>query len=110
MSLTIASSDSAARRTVEAYSCWSVRRPLSSNTPVIPTTAFMGVRISWLMRARNSLLARLASSARARAASASAVRSRTVPSRSESTDCSSASSRSRSAMLSRSCRQVSSSR
>ena len=30
----------------------------------MPRTAFIGVRISWLMLARNSLLARLASSAR----------------------------------------------
>ncbi len=39
-------------------------------------TPFNGVRISWLMLARNSLLARLAASAssRARSSSASAVR------------------------------------
>ena len=30
----------------------------------MPSTPFIGVRISWLMLARNSLLARLASSAR----------------------------------------------
>ena len=36
---------------------------------VMPITAFMGVRISWLMVERKSLFARFASSARARASS-----------------------------------------
>ena len=40
-----------------------------------PSTAFSGVRSSWLMRERNSLFAWLASSAAARARSASAMRS-----------------------------------
>ena len=39
---------------------------------VYPMTAFIGVRISWLMLARNSALRRLASSAASRAASTSA--------------------------------------
>ena len=36
---------------------------VSSNNPAIPKTPFIGVRISWLMEARNSDLARLAVSA-----------------------------------------------
>ena len=36
---------------------------VSNSKPVIPMTAFMGVRISWLIVARNSLLALLATSA-----------------------------------------------
>ena len=38
---------------------------MPSSRLVIPSTAFIGVRISWLMLARNSPFARLASSARA---------------------------------------------
>jgi hypothetical protein len=48
----------------------------------MPMTPFIGVRISWLMFARNSLLARLLSSARAVASARAAVRSRTFRSRS----------------------------
>jgi hypothetical protein len=49
--------------------------PLSpSITLVMPSTPFMGVRISWLMVARNSLLVRLAVSAAARAAVISVLR------------------------------------
>ena len=48
----------------------------------MPMMPFIGVRISWLMLARNSLLARLASSAMRLAASSSDVRSRTLRSRS----------------------------
>ncbi len=47
-------------------SSWS---PLSISSPVRPMIALSGVRISWLMLARNSLLARVAASARSRAAS-----------------------------------------
>ena len=47
----------------------------------MPITPFMGVRISWLMLARNSLLARLAASAAFRAALRFAIRrSRAIPS------------------------------
>ena len=38
---------------------------------LMPMMPFMGVRISWLMRLKNSLFARFAASARLRAASAS---------------------------------------
>ncbi len=43
---------------------------VSSNRPLMPMTAFIGVRISWLIVARNALLASLALSACSRAASA----------------------------------------
>ena len=36
---------------------------VSSSSSVMPMTPFIGVRISWLMLARNSLLARFAASA-----------------------------------------------
>ena len=45
--------------------------PCSSSD--IPMTPFIGVRISWLMRARNSLFALLARSAASLAAVASAI-------------------------------------
>ena len=38
-------------------------RSVSSSSSVMPMMPFIGVRISWLMLARNSLLARLAASA-----------------------------------------------
>ena len=44
----------------------------------MPKTPFMGVRISWLMLARNSLLARLAASAASFAFCISAIRLRSV--------------------------------
>ena len=47
----------------------------------MPSTPFIGVRISWLMLARNSLLARLAASADSFAPSSSRVRSAIVASR-----------------------------
>ena len=48
----------------------------------MPMTPFMGVLISWLMFARNSLLARLASSAASRASRiVSSARRRSVMSR-----------------------------
>ena len=53
--------------TVSAYLRWTLDRPVSSNSSVMPKTPFMGVRISWLMRARNELLAWLAASAAPRA-------------------------------------------
>ena len=46
---------------------------VSRASSVMPMMPFMGVRISWLMLARNSLLARLAFSARSRAFSNSMV-------------------------------------
>ncbi len=47
--------------------CWQVS-PVSSASSVMPMMPFIGVRISWLMLARNSLLARVAASAAARRA------------------------------------------
>ena len=85
MSLRIASSDSADDCTVSRHSRCSMVRLLSSTSSVMPRTPFIGVRISWLMLARNSLLARLASIALSRArvrsvfsARSSAVRASTV--------------------------------
>ena len=43
------------------------RAAVSSSSSVMPITPFIGVRISWLMLARNSLFARLAASAASRA-------------------------------------------
>ena len=70
-----ASSDSAASLSVTTYSRCSGARGVSSSSSAIPITAFIGVRISWLMLARKSLLARLAATAASRASfSSSAIR------------------------------------
>jgi hypothetical protein len=69
MSLMIASSASLLTRIVSANSCCSAVSVVSSSRPVIPMTPFIGVRISWLMLARNSLLAAFAASAARRASS-----------------------------------------
>ena len=63
MSLIKPSSASPEDLTVCKYSRCSAVSSVSSANSVIPSTPFMGVRISWLMLARNSLLARLAASA-----------------------------------------------
>ena len=62
-------------RTVPRLSRWSAVSSLSSTRSVMPMMPFIGVRISWLMLARNSLLARLASIARSRAATSSSLTS-----------------------------------
>ena len=49
-----------------ASSRWSASSWVSSSSPVMPMTPFIGVRISWLIVARNALLASLAASAAAR--------------------------------------------
>ena len=65
MSLMIASRCSAAPAILPNLSAWSASRlPRRCRTCVRPMMAFIGVRISWLMLARNALLARLAASAR----------------------------------------------
>ncbi len=51
-----------------AYSC-SSSSPVSSSMSAMPMMPFIGVRISWLIVARNSDLVRLAASARSRAVS-----------------------------------------
>ena len=76
MSLRIESSDSPDDRTVVRQSRCSAVSAVSSTSPVIPRMPFMGVRISWLMFARNSLLARLASTAESRALTRSALEAR----------------------------------
>ena len=65
MSLMIVSSDSAEDLATERYSCCSGVRRVSSVRSIMPMVPCTGVRISWLMRVRNSVLARLASSAAA---------------------------------------------
>ena len=88
MSFRMESSDSADIFTVSRHSRVSGCRLVSSASSVIPMMPFIGVRISWLMLARNSLFARLASIALSRAAAmstftarSSAVRASTVRSR-----------------------------
>ena len=63
MSLITVSSESAEVFTMLRYSRCSSVSVVSSASSVMPMMPFMGVRISWLMLARNSLLARLAASA-----------------------------------------------
>ena len=59
----IARSDSPLARTISGVAALLSVSSVSSRSPVMPMTPFMGVRISWLMLARNSLLAVLARSA-----------------------------------------------
>ena len=57
------SSESAEALTISRFSRCSRVRSVSSVSSVSPMIPFIGVRISWLTLARNSLLARLAASA-----------------------------------------------
>src|SRR5713101_8440650 len=59
----IPSKASAEDRTSPRESRWSGLKSESRTSSVIPSTAFKGVRISWLMFAKNSLFARFADSA-----------------------------------------------
>ena len=89
MSLMTVRSESADVRTMSRYSRCSGVRSVSRASSVMPTMPFIGVRISWLMLARNSLFARFATSARSFAATRSAVRaftSASAPSRAVTTD------------------------
>ena len=63
MSLMIVSSASPLSRMVLAKSRCSSVSGVSSSSPLMPMTAFIGVRISWLIVARKALLASLAASA-----------------------------------------------
>ncbi len=63
MSLMSASSDSAEFCAASRYSRCSSSSGVSSARSSMPSTPFMGVRISWLMEAKNSLLALSAASA-----------------------------------------------
>ena len=63
MSLMRVSSDSPDAWTMSRYSRCSLRELGVEHSSVMPMMPFIGVRISWLMLARNSLLARLAASA-----------------------------------------------
>jgi hypothetical protein len=61
-SSTIDSRCPAERLTVSTYSRCTESSSVSESSSVMPMTPFIGVRISWLMLARNSLLVRVASS------------------------------------------------
>jgi len=63
-------------RIVATSGSWSSPSPCRSSISIMPSTPFIGVRISWLIVARNVDFASLAASASARAASAASVRSR----------------------------------
>ena len=63
MSLRIVSNDSAEEFTVSMQSRWYRVSSVSRARPVMPMTPFIGVRISWLMFARNSDFALLAACA-----------------------------------------------
>ncbi len=63
------------------YSRWRGSREVPASRSAMPMTPFIGVRISWLMLARNSLLARLAERACSIASSSERVRSGTCSSR-----------------------------
>ena len=63
ISLISASSDSAESLTMPRYSRCTGLSSVPNKSSDIPITAFIGVRISWLMFARKVLLARLAASA-----------------------------------------------
>ena len=59
----IRSKDSEDDFTIPTYSRCSASNVVSNNRSVMPITPFMGVRISWLILAKKSDLARLAASA-----------------------------------------------
>ena len=63
-------------RMVVARSRWSSFSGVSSSTPLIPITPFIGVRISCDIVARNALLASLADSAASRARCSAAASAR----------------------------------
>ena len=52
---------------IETYSCFSCSSSVEARMPENPTMALSGVRISWLMLARNAVFRRFDSSARSRA-------------------------------------------
>ena len=88
MSLMIASSDSPALCTPAASRCWWSSSSVRSSSSLRPMTPFMGVRISWLIVARNSDFSREASIAASRAARTSAAsRSRVATTPSWSATC-----------------------
>ena len=66
MSLIIVSNESAQAEIVFANSFCSASKLESKSRWVIPTIPFIGVRISWLMLARNSDFSRAASTAESR--------------------------------------------
>ena len=77
-----------ARRISPTVSDWPVGSVAMPSSWLKPRIAFSGVRSSWLIRDRNSVLAALACSARAVAAASSAVRSATRASSAALSSCS----------------------
>ncbi len=75
MSLITARSDSPLDAIVRTQSRCISLSSVSARMPVMPMTPFIGVRISWLMMARNSLLARSAACALAVSSSCRAIAS-----------------------------------
>ena len=71
MSLRMLSNVEAALARVLSFSRWSCCRGVDISTCTMPTMPFIGVRISWLIEARNSDLMRFADSAASRAFSRS---------------------------------------
>ena len=69
----IVSSDSAEVWIVSAKSRCSASSSVPTSRPLMPMTAFIGVRISWLIEARNVLFASFAASASRRAATSSVM-------------------------------------
>ena len=76
MSLMTESSDSPLAWIVPTQSRWLSVSSVSVSRLVMPMTPFIGVRISWLMMARNSLFARSAASAASFASRSSSFRLR----------------------------------
>ncbi len=74
MSLMTPSRASVEVRMVSQYSRCSPSSGVSAISSAIPTMLFMGVRISWLIAARNTPFRRVSRSARSRASESSAVR------------------------------------
>ena len=80
-SLTICSSTRAEERMVSVRRDWVEESGVRARSSVMPTTPFMGVRSSWLMRSRKSLFARTASASWRLLSVSSRVRSLTSDSR-----------------------------
>ena len=74
MSLMTVSNPSAEVFAISRYSRCAGLRSVPSTSSVMPSTPFIGVRISWLMFARNELLASAATSAASFACFSSTVR------------------------------------
>ena len=76
MSLMICIIVSAAARIESTKRRWRLSRSVPASSSAMPSTPFIGVRISWLMLARNSSLERITASDLRSFSSISRVRSR----------------------------------